>query len=373
MLYRIVDFTRLRAYSHIIWDIDGTITDEYGHLDNEVAAKIINLGLSGIYHSFITGRDRAWAIANVIDPMKEFWSFPRAHDSMTIYAEVGCLPTTVDAAGKIHSGIDPDVENHPLRTNVDGIRDSLKALVYNPDELTKYEVGADVTPPHEVIYDANDVGWVVDRAKGGPSCHPYIWSTTKEVLATLEKVRTREGKWRTFDQSPYIESIRKLIVEKNFANHIDIEEIATAINIVPKVGERKLGKSWAAGKALLNIWEHKLGKRIALEEVIGRSIAVGDGRADLDFATPTFAGSEFARLEQGKKMQIIFVGDESDLPPVGSTDYHLRENILIQGTGLGELAFDRERDSISLRDAVGARVVSQVLDVLQQWGYFQSF
>ena len=67
-MHRIVDWAKLRHFSHIIWDIDGTIT-EHDKLSEEATIKIINLALKGVYHSFITGRDGDWIITNVIRPM----------------------------------------------------------------------------------------------------------------------------------------------------------------------------------------------------------------------------------------------------------------------------------------------------------------
>lgn len=127
-MYTIKDFTRLHHISTIIWDIDGTITDPNGEVNREVAAKIINLGLSGIYHLFITGRDAGWIIRNVIEPMTQFYDFPRMHDNMVFFAEVGCLILTVDAKGNVTKTINPKVQNHPLRLNANGIRDRLKKL-----------------------------------------------------------------------------------------------------------------------------------------------------------------------------------------------------------------------------------------------------
>ena len=175
-MYKILDFAKLRTVSHIIWDIDGTITDETGKLSQEVGAKIINLGLDGIYHSFITGRDANWIIEKVVRPMQAFYNFPRVRDNLIFFAEVGCVMITVGPTGETEVKVHPVVENHPLKTNQSGIRDKLKQLVYNPEVLSEYHLGDKVVPPFDVVYDANDQGWLIDHSKSAPCCYPCLIS-----------------------------------------------------------------------------------------------------------------------------------------------------------------------------------------------------
>ena len=371
-MYKILDFAKLRTVSHIIWDIDGTITDETGKLSQEVGAKIINLGLDGIYHSFITGRDANWIIEKVVRPMQAFYNFPRVRDNLIFFAEVGCVMITVGPTGETEVKVHPVVENHPLKTNQSGIRDKLKQLVYNPEVLSEYHLGDKVVPPFDVVYDANDQGWLIDHSKSAPCCYPYVWSATKIAFATVEKIRTEEGKVQVFDQAPYGEIMTRVIKEAGLVDLMDIEIVSTAINIVPKMDNLKLGKSWAAGRALENIHQSKLGRAFVLDEVIDRTIAVGDGKADLDFTVPTFS-PEVDNLLQHRTIQIIFVGGEQDLPVIGSPDAGVRDNIIIQATGQGDLAFDWTKDIIRLQAAKGSRVVSTVLDFLKQWSYFRPF
>ncbi len=369
-MYKILDFAKLHFISNIIWDIDGTITDESGDVSQEVAAKIINLGLDGIFHSFITGRDADWIIERVITPMQRYFNFSRVIDNLVFFAEVGCVVIEKDPNGEWVAKPYLLVENHPLAKNTNGIRDKLAGLSFNPSKDQENRRGESLPTNFDVVYDANNKGWRIDRSKPSPPCHPYIWSPYKKVFATFEKIRDENGKVKSFDQTQYEEIIRRTIKEAGFENDIGVETVSTAINIVPIVDTTlKLGKSWAAGVALRNIQEKKLGKTVVLDEVIDKTIAVGDGRADFDFTTPTFP-SEIESKLQHRTIQIIFVGEEQDLPLESSPQ---RKNIIIQATARGDLSFDYTKDVIYLQSAKGGRVVSIVLDFLKQWNYFRHF
>jgi hypothetical protein len=370
-LYRIDDFARLRHWSHIIWDIDGTITEANGEMSQEVAAKIINLGLKGVYQTFITGRDAKWIEDKVIARMASFTNFPLVRDRLIFFAEVGCLMLGIDTNGKVTKTVDPQIARHPLKINKKGIRDDLRGLVYDPDKLAKFKSRSKGETPAEVIYDADGNGYKFDP-RNTPPCHPYVWSIQKECFATLEKVRTKEGYVKAFDQTPYVEKVSRAIKLKSFDREVGTEEISTAINIVPRVDGRNLGKSWAAGKALYNIWRNKLGKRINLNQVVAGTVAFGDGRADLDFTKPMFPQDVSGQITQDS-LEMIFVGGSQDLPREGEPRYELCKNIIIHATGQGDLAFNWEEDAIHLQPAKGGRVVSEVLDFLKHWDYFSSF
>jgi len=374
-MYQIFDFAKLPIISHIIWDIDGTITNENGQVNQEVAAKIIRLGLNGVYHSFITGRDAKWVIEKVIEPMKNFSSFSQVIDNLIFFAEVGCVTIDVDLSGNVTEKTGPIVENCPLATNQDGIRDVLMQLAYHPkDPIDRYTAGRKLGPTEVVVYDANDDAWVVDRSKErAPKCFEYIWSPHKEVFATLEKLRDSQGRVGTFIQDTFEATVKEAIEKAGFAEQIGVEVVSTAINIVPKVKGVKFGKAWAAGKTLEYIWKKKLGEEPVLETVINRTIAAGDGKSDLEFTTPTFS-PEIQKELKRSILPMIFVGAETDLPietriPEGA----IRNNIIIQGTGRGNLSFDEPADIIRFERAKGARVINAVLNFLNEWGYFHSF
>lgn len=369
-MYGILDFAKLPTISHLIWDIDGTITDENGEVNQEVAAKIIRLGLNGVYHSFITGRDAAWIIKNVITPMKKFYNFPRVVGNLIFFAEVGCVMITVDANGEVCKVLNPVVEHHPLCTNKDGIRQILADLAYNPkDPDDRYVASRVLTPPFEVIHDADRAAWAIDHSKErAPKCHPYIWSRYKEVFATFEKIRDENGRIKTFDQDMYAATITKAIESAGMQDQVDVEVVSTAINIVPKIKGVKFGKAWAAGKALEYIWRAKLGEQPLLETVIDRTIAVGDGQADLEFTVPAFA-EDIQKALKRSTVFMIYVGAESDLPRDGD----LKKNIIIKGTGRGTCSLDEYADVIRFERAKGARVVNAVLNFLKEWEYFSRF
>lgn len=348
---RILKSDLLRRVSHIIWDIDGTITDETGKLDATVAAQILDLAKAGIHHTFITGRDAAWIQNHVINPMKNAPDFAGNRDRLRFYAEVGCVELTdeVDDQGNLIRIFDVDIENHPLKKNELNIRTALQDLVYDPAKLKPYTPSVSPASDEKVIYDANEKGWIVNVNQAPPRCDEYIWADSKEAFATFEKIRDVTGKIKDFDQTPYAQEIRRMISENGFEDFIDIEVIGTAINITPKLEGEKLGKAWAAGKALLAL-HNQLGID-DLDRIIRSTICAGDGAADFEFTIPRFVG-----LSQPTEQNIpmIFVGSEHDWV----LDSELRDNVIICPAD----------DEVN-----GARVVSEALDFLEDGEYFQSF
>lgn len=379
MLYQINDFSRLRIASHLIWDIDGTITDENGQLSQEIAAKLIELARMGIYHSFITGRDAPWIVVKVIKQLKRFFNFSSVRDHFVFYAEVGCIAMRVGEDGEVVQVEAEEIREHPLKCNA-ALRQTLRELTYHPSDPNLPEqkngaVEACERPKQSepfVIYDANDCAWRRNPNQPEPSCSPYIWSPTKQVFATLEKLRDEEGRVRNFDQTPFEEAARRAIEDAGFGDAVALEAISTALNIVPKVNGTKLGKSWAAGRAILHVWSRKLGRGVPLDQVIARTLAFGDGKADLDFTKPAFLTTVIPQVVDSC-LQIVFVGGVDDLPAIGTTDRALCDNVIIQATGMGELSVDYRKRFIHLQEGRGARVVSEALDFLKLWNFFQKF
>ena len=377
-MFFIKDFAKLHHASHIIWDIDGTITEENGGPSPEVAAKIICLGLGdmGILHTFITGRDGNWLIEKIVEPMQKFPKFMDVSHNLTFFGEAGSVVIGIGSKRTVTKKVHEQVKDHPLATNEGGIRDRLRKLVYDPKKLKPYRRKR-IGPREKVIYDANQKGWIVNIDKNEPTLHPYIWSTSKEVFATLEKIRDEKGKIKAFDQAPFVQIVKEMIKEEGFDRLIDIAPAETAIDIVPKAKGLRLGKSWAAGRALMRIYDDVLGgnpKKIdslLMGTVIGATIAFGDSEADLDFTVPLFP-KKIQRVlpDDYRTLQIVFVGDEGSIP---HHKERYKEHIIIQGTGEGDLAFDRPQNLIHLHAAKGARVVSAVLDFLKQWDYFKPF
>lgn len=374
-LFCIPSFARVRRYGHFIWDIDRTITGEDGMLSQEVAAKICNIAREdGVFHSFITGRDAEWIFVNVIIPLKDFYMFADVRTRLDFYGEVGSVLQHVDEYGAVTKMFDPDIERHPLKTNENGIRNKLRSLVYDPDQLSEYVSGARLETTQEVIYDANGRGYVVNLGSSAvPLCHPYIWSTSKEAFATFEKIRTADGRISDFDQQPFADKIHDVIRQEGMQDYIDLEVIGTAINIVPKVNSSRLGKSWAAGKALVNLWDRKLKRRVPLEAVISGTIAAGDGLADLDFSHPIFPHCVDSELRGEANVDVVFVGSERDLPKPGQERSELLKNIIFKATGEGTLAVHANCQSITWHDAIGATVISEVLDYMKLWNHFRPF
>ena len=274
-MHEILDWAKLRHFSHIIWDIDGTIT-ENDKLSGEATIKIINLALQGVYHSFITGRDGQWIVDNVIKPMAKFFHFGLVHDKLAFFAEVGCVLVPSYPVAASEMPLHPAVGEHPLCTNKDGIRDKLRELAYDPATLMKPKKGHRAPSNRDIVYDANGVAYLVDRSKPSPKCYQYIWSPYKIAFGTLEKIRDEKGKTKTFDQQPFDEIITTEIKKAGLADSVRTEIVSTAVNIVPVVNRVSLGKSWAAGIAIENIVD-KLHGSFALDEVLRRTVAIGDG------------------------------------------------------------------------------------------------
>ncbi len=368
MLYNIEDFSKLRPISHIIWDVDGPIT-ENDNLEPAVAAKIINLALEGICHSFITGRDAIWLDKNVIKPMQKYYSFPIARNKFKFYAEVGCIQMSQTSDNKLKYTLHPSIKDHPLVNDSNGIRTALQNCVYNPDNAIKqFKVSDKLKLSQKIEYDANRDGWIFDEKKR-PRCFNYILGT-KWGIVTWEKVRNKKGQVADFNQKPFVDEAKKIIKDKGFEKKIAVEEIGTAINIVPVINNQILGKSWAAGIALKKIWDKDLGKRTSIESVINKTIAIGDGRADFGFTTPIIE-----KNKTNKCLNFIFVGGKHDIPKAHESDAKLIENMVIRATGLGVMQFhyDPINPTISMEPAKGARVVSEVLDFLKLQGYFRPF
>ena len=382
MLFTITDFAKLRQIAHIIWDIDGTITDTDGELSGQVGIRIINLALNdGVYHSFITGRDATWIRECIIEPMSRFYNFPKVVNNLIFWAEVGCLMVKPDATGQVTIEANPRIKDHPLATNEKEIRTKLRSLAYDPAKLPKYARGVKVHESQTVIYDAGSKkrrqGYIINPTKDVPLCRPYIWSMDKEIFATFEKIRDENGGIRSFDQQPFIKVVTDMVQEQEFADDIGVEEISTAINIVPKVNGEKFGKSWAAGRALEYLQREKLGGVKGMDTITGSTIAAGDGKADFDFTIPTFSREILKHLAVNHRtIPFIFVGDVGhDLPLQG--DPRLK-NILISTTGTSVPVYQPKRDnpergSIEFEPAKGAIVISDVLDYLKQWQHFSPF
>jgi len=364
-VFRIPDFSKMRRISHIMWDIDGTITDPTDRVNHEVAAKIIRLALDGIYHSFVTGRDAAWVIRNVIEPMRDFYGFGRVHEYLSFVAESGCVTINIPRSGRPSSTIHSELRPHPLATNRGGLRDALRRLVYDPDTLRCFTMGSRLAQGCELIHDANREAYVVEPQCVVPECHEYIWSGSKSVIATLEIIRDASGKCKALDQAPYVHKVQAAIDAAGAASDVGIRLAGTAIDILPVVGGQLLGKSWAAGRALDNL-QKKLSGHHERQALVDGTVAVGDGKADFDFCSPVFADG--TSLPNG--VRLVFVGDPGILPP---REAPVRGSVVIEATGQGNLAFVYGKGVIELHDSKGARVVSAVLDFLKLWEYFGPF
>lgn len=380
MQYDILHYDRLQQYGHLMWDVDGTMT-RGDVLSDDIVIRIFQLCQNQhIYNSFITGRDPQWIIEKVIEVMGRFPLFSRALDKLSFWAEVGCVKIEVSievgpngqSKLNIQKVVNPLLEGHDIMRS--DVRNALRALAYDPTQdhdgkMLPYEAGVPNELPN-IIFDANKVPWQVDLSKYKPACPDYIWSPYKEVFGTLEIIRDSTGQClRPDSQKPFVKIIEDKLAELGCSDTIGVEEVGTALNIIPKLNGISLGKAWASGMSLLHIANHKLGGSKVLDHVIDGTLSFGDGKSDLDFTKPYFSAAD-QRFLTHKTLPIVFVGGEKDLPGPNDQNAELLDNIIIRSTGVNTTR-QRRNGQPYLDTCDGPDTVIKVLDVLKTWDFFQ--
>ena len=290
----------LHKFSHIIWDVDGTIT-EGDTLHSGVLRNIAELAENGVFHSFVTGRDAAWLIEHLIADLAQLNRDVLMR--MNFFAEIGSVNIEIGADGSYKTSINPLLAEHPLVQNRGGIRDRLRALVYDPALLHVggYDKNNDI-----VIYDANGIAYLIARVTTPPPFPDYIWSSYKEAMATFENIRLSYGEAAYIaDHSSCVETIEQIIKDDGLENSIAVEPVATAINIVPAVNGIRYGKAWGAGQAIGALAR---AQKISSRALVNKTIAFGDSISDLDLGTPLLDGG----MRVGR-LPVVFVGNPSTL------------------------------------------------------------
>lgn len=296
-----------KRISVIIWDIDGTIT-EFDQLDTKLTKFIVDSALTGVIHVFITGRDRFWMIKSFLKPLEQIAGndFAKIAPHLILFPELGLM--TLDPLSH-EPTIFENVLTHPLMIGIGSVRDRLASFFWKSQQLQPYKQNDSIPNGHFIGKDANDNSYLfpinphnVNAAIIFPD---FIWSDTKELIATAEVMRDARQKI-TGPRNKKIMPAAEII--KLFLDYWDIKEIkvsavGTAINIVPVLDGIVLDKDWTAGR-VLTILSQKKGATIP--EIAEETIAIGDGSADFLCAIPRVLGNNDVRVAfafVGKKEQ----------------------------------------------------------------------
>lgn len=378
-IFVVNDYTKIPETSILLLDIDGTLTGSDGKITDQVAWQLTRLAdEKGIYINFITGRDVRWLVKYAIRPLWKFARYPDIRSRFRFYAESGCVRIAFGEADECMIKKPPVLDDHPLCEPE--TRAKLAKLSYNPGNLIRADqLGRARRINEEEIYDANGVAFIIPaRERERPTLWEHVWSNTKQVIGTYEKHREQSGKVKDINQEVYVSEVKKNLDLMGLAKHMHVEVPDTAINLVPKVNGKAMGKSWAAGLALQEIREYHLrgdAGGVEWSQIIRRTLAFGDGEADLDFTSPDLPDGKAKDALDDHMPKMVFVGPPSAIPKEGKPQYPLRRNIIIQATGNMPVIGVPDRagglPTIKWGSASGAVVFSEVIDFL--WDCFRAF
>lgn len=380
-LFFVRDYNALPETSIMLVDIDGTITSASGggHIPAQVAWQLARLAASGIYICFITGRDIGWLLQYGIAPFLCFFRYPAIRNQLRFFGESGCLRLVLEEGGAISCKVPRVLQGHPLLEKEN--RDKLAALCYNPHNSTWCQPDASTPLDMVKFYGAvNKDAYLIDinaSADERPPLDKYHWSPYKIIIGTAEKNRIRPGVPETFIQESYVRRLVKEIKELKLAKKAAVQEISTALNIVPVVHNQPLGKSWAAGVALSEIYRNEFNGEVPWNVLLARTLVFGDGKADLEFTNPAIPDPEAQQALRKRPPQMVFVGNAAEDLPKDTSDplWPLRDNIVIQATGNREIigAPPGKREAIRWADPFGASVFTAVVDWLHLNQMFRPF
>lgn len=294
---------------HFAWDVNGTIT-KGDKPDQEILRMIVEAARKGAHHSFITGRDAEWLKNFLISPLEKIEGYEEVKEKLHFYPELSLI--ILDPVSGEEEMTDM-VVGHPIANPE--VRQKLANLFYQPENLNPYNGGE--KPGFFAGKDANENAvWFPEKPEIlFPS---YCWSTSKKVLGTAEVIRKIDGtlnKKCAAEIQNDVARLENLFKDWGLHNHIKPSPVSTAINFVPIVSGIPLDKHMATGLAVRIVAE-KIG--VSIPEIIGQTIAIGDGTADLLFTTPIMG-----------MIPLIFVGPKSQLRP--SIDQERQLAILGQG------------------------------------------
>jgi len=295
-MYRILHEEKIPERTrHIIWDVNGTITQ--GDSPDEAILRImVNLAKKGLHHSFITGRDRKWLEEFLINRLRKIEGAEKTMTNFHFYPELALI--NLDAvSGKAE--MTPLLEGHPLtnpalRRKIAGLFYQTKNLIpYQGEKKAGYFQGGDADGNFFLIPEKSQVElpW-------------FIWSETKELMAAAEVIRNPDTSVNQTCSAKINEAKKNLgniLQDWQLEEKIKISPVSSALNLVPIVNGRALDKDIAAGIAIDNLSQYL---EISIHELLAQTIAIGDGTADLQFATPSLG-----------LIPIFFVGPKNQLRP----------------------------------------------------------
>jgi hypothetical protein len=324
MNYRILNERILpKNLVHILWDVDGTIT-KADNPDPEICQKIISLADKGIHHSFVTGRDAKW-LKKFINFLSYLSGYQEVVDKLHFYPELGLVK------------LDP-VTGITKKEQIfkKEVRKKLAGLFYQTKDLEPYQ-GKKVYG-HFVGGDAEGNLFLIPE---NPKVEiPYlIWSDSKQVIGTAEVMRNPD---RSLNQkmanmvNRASQEIAFKLLKFGLQDLARVSPVTTAINIVPIINEYTWDKDIAAGIACSAL-KKILG--INISDIFQRTVAIGDGLADLKFATPIIG-----------QISTCFVGPKKQFTPTSIQE----EMVAVAGTG----AFEEN-------GAIGPTVVKEILQLLE--------
>lgn len=329
MLYRILNEKIIPPkIRHIIWDVNGTIT--IGDIpDVEVCERIITLAKKDVHHSFITGRDRKW-LQNFVSFLSKFEGFEKVVENLHFYPELG-LMNWDPISGQVE--VTDLIKGHPILDSK--VRQKIAGLFYQDKNLKPYQ--GEEKPGYFIGGDANGNFFLIPE---NPEVEfPwFIWSSEKQIMGSAEVIRNPNTSLRKDCAEKIGQSAERLaVIFRNWGlgDLIKVSPVSTALNLVPIVSGFALNKDMAAGIAL-----YRLAQRLKMNinQICSQTIAIGDGLADLQFATPIVG-----------QIPICFVGPKTQLIPTAFQ----KEQIALLGEG-----------AIVESGATGPKVTREVLQLL---------
>jgi len=297
--------------SVMFWDVNGTITSR-DKLDEEVAQQIIFLAEMGVYHAFITGRDRIWLQDFLVNPMRKICEdkgldSEKVLGNMGFYPELGLIYLEPPSLTPL---IFEGVEDHPLVSS--SLRQRLATLFWQGKSLQEWGEGEKIPPRFYVSRDANGNGFLFPMVPYeidvGVKFPDFIWSESKELIGTAEIVREVDNhiSLRRASKINLVVKILEELLEYWEVKTVSVSPVSTAINFAPIIDSVSLDKDWTVGRVLKQLSDRV---NLSVEEIAGRAIAIGDGKADFLFSRPLIDG------KPGLNIPFVFVGSEENYQP----------------------------------------------------------
>lgn len=283
--------------SVVFLDIDKTITGG-DVLDLDIAKLLVDLAKRRIRIVFVTGRDRFWLVKNLAEELKNIAgaNYKVIAQFLQFDAELGLV--SIDPLSFMPE-ILSEAKKNPLV--IASVRERLASLCWQSQNLTPYQASDQVPPHYQIIKDANNNAFLIPHNRhkidAAIKLPEFIWSDSKEIIATLEAIRDavkREVPPEIEAMIPSATQILQAFIDHwHMGDSIRISPVGTAINITLILDGLVFDKDWAAGKTLRRIHQET---GIDVIKIAERSIAVGDGRADFLFGRPYFGNNQYGDI-----------------------------------------------------------------------------